>query len=94
MLYNIYKSRYTPDTCFRHVCSVMNARVSRTYIEFSLQPGHYSSLNAPNLQPTAKQERYDQFGKQHHSRELLMIGIVMLVTRGPYKKYNKISSGI
>jgi len=42
-----------------------------------LQPGHYSSLTAPNLQRTANQERYDQCGKQHHSRELLMMGIVM-----------------
>jgi len=29
---------------------------------FSLQPGHYSSLTAPNLQPTANQERNDQRG--------------------------------
>jgi len=32
----------------------------------SLQPGHYSSLTAPNLQTTANQERYDQCGNQHH----------------------------
>jgi hypothetical protein len=31
----------------------------------SLQPGHYSSLTAPNLQPTANQERNDQCGNQH-----------------------------
>jgi len=42
-----------------------------------LQPGHYSSLTAPNLQPTANQERHDQCGKQHHSRELLMMDIVV-----------------
>jgi len=42
-----------------------------------LQPGHYSSLAAPNLQPTANQERNDQCGKQHYSRELLMMGIVV-----------------
>jgi len=46
----------------------------------SLQPGHYSNLTAPNLQRTANQERNDQFGKQHHSHELLMMGIVMLET--------------
>ena len=40
----------------------------------NLQPGHYSSLTAPHLQPTANQERHDQCGKQHYSRELLMIG--------------------
>jgi len=42
-----------------------------------MQPGHYSSLTAPNLQPTANQERKDQCGNQHHSLELLMMGIVM-----------------
>ena len=46
----------------------------------SLQPRHYSSLTAPHLQHTANQERNDQCGKQHHSRELLMMGIVMLET--------------
>jgi len=47
----------------------------------SLQPGHHSSLTAPNLQHTANQKRHDQCGKQHHSRELLMMGIVMPETR-------------
>ena len=42
-----------------------------------LQPGHYSSLTAPNLQPTANQERNNQCGNQHHSRELLSMGIVV-----------------
>jgi len=60
----------------------------------SLQPGHYSSLTAPNLQSTANQERIDQCGKQHHIRELLMMDIVMVETCWAYKKYNKISSGI
>jgi len=40
-------------------------------------PGHHSSLTAPNLQPTANQERNGQCGNQHHSRELLMMGIVV-----------------
>ena len=40
-----------------------------------------SSLTAPNLQHRAKQERYDQCGNQHRSRELLMMGIVMPETR-------------
>jgi len=44
---------------------------------FSLQAGHYSSLNAPNTQPTANKERNDPCGNQQHSRELLMMGIVM-----------------
>jgi len=47
---------------------------------FSLQPGHYSSLTAPKLQPTANQERNDQCGNQHYSRELLMIGTVVTET--------------
>jgi len=33
-------------------------------------------------------------GNQHHSRELLMMGIVMPETCSAYKKYNKIISGI
>ena len=57
---------------------------------FSLQPGHYSSLTAPNRQPTANQEPKDQCGNQHYSRELLMMGIVMPETCWAYKKYNKI----
>ena len=43
----------------------------------SLQPGHQSNLPAPNLQPTANQERNDQYGNQRYIRELLMMGIVM-----------------
>jgi len=31
----------------------------------------------PNLQHTANQERNDQRGNQHHSRELLMMGIAV-----------------
>jgi hypothetical protein len=60
---------------------------------FILQPGHYSNLTAPNLQPTANQERNDQGGNQHYSREVLMMGIVELETCWAYKKYNKIISG-
>ena len=48
-----------------------------TTLCFSLQPGHYSNLIAHNLQPTANQERNDQCGNQHYSRELLMMGIVV-----------------
>jgi len=43
----------------------------------SLQPGHYSSLTVTNLQATANQERNEQCGNQHYSRELLMVGIVV-----------------
>jgi len=59
----------------------------------SLQTGQYSSLPAPNLQLTVNQERNDQCGNQHHSRELLMMGIVMPEICSAYKKYNKIISG-
>ena len=52
------------------------------------------SLTAPHLQHTANQDGHDQYGKQHHIRELLMMGILMLETCLAYKKYNNISSGI
>jgi len=42
---------------------------------YRLQPGHLFNLPAPNFQPTATQERDDQCGNQHYSRELLMMGI-------------------
>jgi len=45
-----------------------------------LQPGNYSSLTAPHLQPTANQERNDHCGNQYYSRELLMVVIVELET--------------
>ena len=61
---------------------------------YILQPGHYSSLTAPNLQPTANEERDDQCGNQHCSHELLMIGIVVPETCCSYKKYNKKISSI
>jgi len=51
--------------------------VGWVWLACSLQPGRYSSLTAPNHQHTANQERNDQCGNQHHSRELLMMGIVM-----------------
>jgi len=61
------------------VCCMLEVRCGR--LEYcpgcSLQPGHYSSTTAPNLQHTANQERYEQCGNQHYSRELLMAGIVM-----------------
>jgi len=44
---------------------------------FSLQPRHYSSLTSPNFQRTANQERNDKCGNQKHSRELLMMGIIV-----------------
>ena len=58
----------------------------------NLQHGHYCSLTALNLQPTANQEWNDQCGNQHCSRELLMMGIVVPETCLVYKKYNKIIS--
>jgi len=63
-------------------------------LEVSLQPGHNSSLTAPNLQHTANKERNDQCGNQHHSRELLMMGIAIPETCWAYKKYNKVISDI
>ena len=59
-----------------------------------LQPGHYSSLPAPNFQPTATQERDEQCGNQHYSHELLVMDIVVPETCWAYKKHNKIISSI
>ena len=47
---------------------------------YSLQPGHYSSLPEPNIQPPATLERDDQCGNQHYSCELLMMGTVVSET--------------
>ena len=44
---------------------------------FCLQPGHYSSLTAPNLQHTANQERNDHCDNQHYRRKLPMMGVVV-----------------
>jgi len=72
----------------RHISSVSSVRAA------GLQPGHQSNLTAPNLQHAANQERNDQFGNQHHSRKLLMMGIVVPETCWAYKKYNKVTRGI
>jgi len=58
----------------------------------SVRAAGYSSLTAPNLQPTANQERNDQCGNLHFSSELLMMGTVVPETCWAYKKYNKIIS--
>ena len=58
-----------------------------------MEPGHYSNLTAPNLQPTEHQERNDQCGNQHYSRELLMMGIVVPEKFWVSKKHSKIISG-
>jgi len=42
-----------------------------------LQTGHYSSLIASDLQPTANQERNDQCGNQHYRSEFRMMGIAV-----------------
>jgi hypothetical protein len=66
----------------------------RSRYSSGLKPRHYSTKTAPNLQPTANQKRNAQCGDQHHSRELLMMDIVVPETCSAYKKYNKIKSGI
>ena len=66
------------DPCFfTSQVRVLDAFAELRKATISLQPGHYSSLTAPNLQPTANQERNYQCGNQHYSRELLMMGIVV-----------------
>jgi len=57
--------------------TVLVAGLSTTHSCLSQQSGHYSNLTAPNLEHTANQERNDQCGNQHHSRALLMMGVVM-----------------
>jgi len=57
-----------------------SVRAAGSNLSLSLQSGHHSSLTAPQLQHTANQERNDQCGKQHHSHEVLIMGIVMLET--------------
>ena len=59
------------------VCCMLEVRCGYAGVVSVLQPGHYSSLTAPNLQHTANQERNDQCGNQLHSRDLLMMGIVV-----------------
>jgi len=71
----------------------INARAAG-YSCYSLQPGHLSSLPAPNFQPTATQQRDEQCGNQHYSRELLMMGITVPGTRSAYHQYNKTISSI
>ena len=61
------------------VCCRLEVRCSWAGVVPRLQhaAGHYSSPTAPNLQPTANQDRNDQCGNQHHSRELQMMGVVV-----------------
>ena len=61
---------------------------------YSLQPGHLSSLPAPNFQPTATQEPDGPCGNQHYSRELLMMGIKVPEICWANHKYNKTRSNI
>ena len=84
-----YNSRlyYTITNYRRILCSMVRAsiiygnsyptRCNSIQSCYSLQPGHYSNLTAPNFQPTATQERDDQCGNQRYSRELLVMGIVV-----------------
>ena len=76
------------------VCCRLEVRCGLTGVVSGLQPRHYSSQTSLKLQHTANQERNDQCGKQHHSRELLMMGIVMPETCLAYKNYNKISGRV
>ena len=59
------------------VYCMLEVRCGKAGVVSGLQPGHYSSLTAPNLQHTVNQERNDQCGNQHHSRDLLIMGIVV-----------------
>ena len=65
-----------------------------TTICYSLQPENYSSLPAPNFQPTATQEPDGLSGNKHYTRELLMKGIAVPETCWAYRKYNKTINSI
>ena len=70
------------STCFRHYYArhqelATMILITTLVVSIALKPGHYSSLPAPNFQPTATQEREDQCGNQRYSSELLMMGIVV-----------------
>jgi len=58
-------------------CCRLDVRCGKSGVVPGLQHGHHSSITAPHLQHTANQERNDQCGKQHYSRELLVMGIVV-----------------
>ena len=72
-------SYYVAENALLRVC-VLCFAAKQAEACFSLQPGHHSSLTAPNLQHTANQERNDQCGNQQHSREVQMMGIIMSET--------------
>jgi hypothetical protein len=72
---NMFRALLCPSSGARDY--KVDYHIGRFVLGLLLQPGHYSSLTAPNLQPTANQERNDQCGNQHHSRELLMMSIVI-----------------
>ena len=61
------------------VCRMLEVQ-ARLQSYLRLQTRHHSSLTAANLQHTANQELYDHCGNQHHSREMLMMGIVTFET--------------
>jgi len=65
------------STEFSNKIKVSYNTTVKAYLVLAVQPGHYSSLAAPNLQPTANQERDDQCVNQDYSCELLMMGIVV-----------------
>jgi len=54
-----------------HICHVV---LGLLYVGVKVRVGWSSVRTAAN------QERHDKSGNQHHSRELLMMGIVMLET--------------
>jgi len=54
----------------------ISVRVAGYNTCYSLQPGHLSSLLAPNFQPTTTEEPDGPCGNQHYSRELLIMGLI------------------
>ena len=74
------------------ICCMLEVRCGFVGVVSGLQAK--ACKTAPNLQHTANQERYGQFGNQHHTRKLLMMCTVVPETYWAHKKYNKIISCI
>jgi len=72
-------SRLQLDVCYTYTSSRIKNYLEKC-LGCRLQPRHFSSQTALNLQHTANQERNDQYGNQHHNRKLLMMGIVVSKT--------------
>ena len=87
------------STCFKHYYAhhleLATVILFTTLVMSFCRDGEFSvNNNVIKAYPSFFTERNDQCGKQQHTRELLMMGLVVPETCWAYKKYNKTSSGI